>query len=151
MTARLTARGAVLAAVAAGGLALTNCGHQPSQRALSPAPVVAGAFDAITVSAAAGPRRASVTPELRRGLDPLVTARVIDVPGSLADYGLDRPVAALTYFQSGRVAAVVTVGGTNFDRTGYYVQRPGDPRVFLVLAGAVGPVLALVGAAAPAP
>jgi uncharacterized protein DUF4340 len=113
--------------------------------------VVQGAFDAISVTAAATHRSALVPPGLQRALDPLLVARTVEQPGPLSDYGLDAPLATLSYQLAPAPPVTVTVGGTNFDRTLFYVQRGGDPRIYAVLAETVRPVLALVGIATPAP
>jgi hypothetical protein len=40
---------------------------------------------------------------------------------------------------------MVTIGAANFDRHGFYATVDGNPTVYLVLADAIRPVLALVG------
>jgi NADPH:quinone reductase-like Zn-dependent oxidoreductase len=82
---------------------------------------------------------------MQKGLAPLLVARGVDRPGPLSDYGLDAPLATLTYQLAPAAPVIVTVGGANFDRSLFYVQRGGDAKVYLVLAGAIRPVLALVG------
>jgi hypothetical protein len=107
--------------------------------------VVQGDFDAISVTAAASHQTAAVPGGLQKALNPLLIARIVDQQGPLSDYGLDDPPASLTYRRGGTSPVVVRIGGTNFDRRGIYVQRAGDPHIYLVLAEAVRPVLTLVG------
>lgn len=136
---------AVMAAMAATA-ELATCHHSGAVKPASPpAAVVRGAFDAIAVTAVATQRTAAVPPSLRKGLAPLLIARTVDRPGPLSDYGLDAPLATLSYQLAPAAPVIVTVGGTNFDRSLFYVQRDGDAKVYLVLAEAIRPVLALVG------
>jgi hypothetical protein len=94
----------------------------------------------------AGGRTAEVPLGLQKALAPLLAARTFPAPPVLADYGLAHPQATIAYQPVGQAAPlVVAIGATNFDRTGLYAQRLGDARVYLVLAGAVRPALALVG------
>lgn len=132
-------------AVIAATAALASCHHAARQAPAPPAAVVRGAFDAIAVTALASHRSAPVSGDVRGGLDPLLIARTIDAPGPRSDYGLDAPVATLSYELAPGPPITVTVGGTNFDRTLVYVQRAGDPKIYAVLAEVMRPALALVG------
>lgn len=133
------------AAIAAAALALASCHHAARPAPSPPAAVVRGAFDTIVVTALATHRSAPVPTDLRDGVDPLLIARTVDHPGPLSDYGLDAPVATVTYELAPASPITVTVGGTNFDRTLVYAQRAGSPTVYAVLAEVMRPVLALVG------
>jgi len=136
----------VLAATVLAATGVAACHHGGPVKAVSPpAAVVSGAFDAISVTAASTQRSALVPPALRQGLAPLLIARTVDRPGPPSDYGLDAPLATLAYQLAPAPPLMVTIGGTNFDRSLFYVQRAGDPTVYAVLAEAVRPVLALVG------
>jgi Domain of unknown function (DUF4340) len=132
-------------AIVAAALALASCHHAARPAPAPPAAVVRGAFDAIAVTALASHRSVPVPSDLRAGLDPLLIARTVDHPGPLSDYGLDAPVASVSYQLAPAAPITVNVGGTNFDRTLVYVQRAGDPRIYAVLAGVMRPALALVG------
>jgi hypothetical protein len=126
--------------------ALAACTHASAPPAQPPA-VVAGPpsrFDAIVVAVPGG-RQAAVPSGLWAGLAPLLTARDFGPRTNLADYGLDRPEASLTYRQGAAVVATVSIGSPDFDRRGFYAMRAGDPAVDLVLSDPIRPVLALVG------
>ncbi|MHB8466645.1 MAG: DUF4340 domain-containing protein, partial [Acidimicrobiales bacterium] len=97
------------------------------------------------VSVAAGGRTAVVDGARVARLVPLVIARDLGQPAALGQFGLDRPRATLTFESIGAAPIAVEVGGPNFDGAGVYMHRTDDPRVFLVLATGVAPVLALVG------
>jgi hypothetical protein len=59
----------------------------------------------------------------------------IDAPESLADYGLDPPVARITVIDAdGRYPQTVFFGdtGTDGDTSGVYARREGEPSVFLM-------------------
>lgn len=107
-------------------------------------PEKASAWASITVAAADG-RRAEVPDALFTTASPLLTGRLFDSPEPLASYGLDTPAATITYTGPSAAARTVLVGAKNFDGRGYYVRREGDPRVFLVPADQLDPLLALVG------
>ena len=92
----------------------------------------------------AGSKRVTVPPALAPGVAPLLIARDFGAPAPLADYGLDHPSATIVFATDG-APIDIAIGGANFDRTGLYAQRAGLPDVYLVLAGPVRPVLALVG------
>jgi hypothetical protein len=116
----------------------TTAGGVPS---LVPGPP--SRYGRVTVSA--GDRQADVPSNQLGLLAPLVIARNLGRPASLADFGLDHPLGRLVYQASGGVAATVTIGAANFDRHGFYATLAGDPAVYVVLADAIRPVLALVG------
>jgi hypothetical protein len=129
--------------------ALTSCGggtHSPTTTAVGVPSLVPGPpsrYGRVTVSA--GARQVDVPTSQLTLLAPLLIARNLGVPASLADFGLDRPLGQLVYETSGAVAATVTIGAANFDRHGFYATLAGDATVYLVLADAIRPVLALVG------
>jgi hypothetical protein len=137
---------AVLALALALALAACGSGGTGSNAATTVPPNVvperASAWTSIVVTAAGG-RRADVPASMFAKASPLLTGRLFDSPEALSSYGLDAPGATLEYRGSGRVRTVV-VGRQNFDGHGYYVQRKGDPRVFLVPADQLDPLLALV-------
>jgi hypothetical protein len=133
------------------GLGAVGCGGDDSPTiAAPPSPVVPGVpgdYGAITVQA--GGRSARVGETVRQALVPLRTARVFDAPESLDEYGLDDPRATVRFAARGTTTPVeLRVGDENFDRSGYYVLRVGDDRVWLVLDDQLDPTLELVGAAA---
>jgi hypothetical protein len=108
--------------------------------------VVAGPpsrYDQIQVSA--GARQAPVPNALQGQLAPLLIARNFGPQTALGDYGLDHPEAQLSYRSGATVVATVYIGAANFDRHGFYAKREADPDVYLLLADAIRPVLALVG------
>jgi hypothetical protein len=105
-------------------------------------PERASAWTSITVTSADG-RRAEVPTTMFSKASPLLTGRLFDSPEPLASYGLDAPAATIEYRGTGRVRTI-SVGKVNFDGHGYYVQRKGDPRVFLVPADQLQPLLDLV-------
>jgi hypothetical protein len=136
-----------LALAVALGLALAACGSGgggTSAATTVPPNVVpepASVWTSITVTAAGG-RSAHVPAAMFAKAAPLLTGRVFDSPEPLSSYGLDAPGATIEYRGNGRARTVV-VGRQNFDGHGYYVQRRGDPRVFLVPADQLDPLLAL--------
>ena len=105
-------------------------------------PERASAWTSITVTATGG-RSADVPASMFAKASPLLTGRLFDSPEPPASYGLDAPAATIEYRGAGR-ARTILVGRANFDGHGYYVQRKGDPRVFLVPADQLDPLLALV-------
>jgi len=88
---------------------------------------------------------AEVPVDARRGLAPLLATRVFDHPAPLSEYGLDHPQATLSYRGPAGQTQDVALGQPNFDRHFLYVQRRGQPAVYLVPADTLRPVLALVG------
>lgn len=107
-------------------------------------PETASAWTSITVTATAGGRSAAVPRSMFAKASPLLTGRLLSSPEAPSSYGLDAPVATITY--TGRThTRTVLVGKQNFDGHGWYVQRKGDPRVFLVPADQLDPLLQLVG------
>ena len=129
-------------------LALTACGGGSDDGGATVPPNVvperASAWSSITVRSNADGREAEVPAELRRRASPLLTGRLLAAPEPLSSYGLDAPSATVTYRGAERTRTIL-VGDTTFDGLAYYVQRQGDPRVFLVPADQLGPLLALVG------
>jgi hypothetical protein len=105
-------------------------------------PERASAWASITITSADG-RRADVPKAMFAKASPLLTGRLFDSPEPLSSYGLDAPAVTITYRGANRVRTIL-VGKVNFDGHGYYVQRKGDPRVFLVPADQLDPLLALV-------
>jgi hypothetical protein len=101
------------------------------------------AWPVVTVSAEG--RSAELPADLRRKITPLLGTRALERPAPLGEYGLDRPVADLSFHGSSGQIAVVVVGNPNFDRHFVYAQRRGRATVYLVPADALRPVLALVG------
>lgn len=107
-------------------------------------PEQASAWTTITVRATASGREARAPDDLKPRVAPLLTGRLLRTVEALSSYGLDSPQATVTY--AGRdTTRVVHVGKATFDGHGYYVQREGDRRVFLVPADQIQPLLALVG------
>jgi hypothetical protein len=130
---------------AAGILLLAACGGSPGSSTGVPA-VVAGSastWTAVTVSVEG--RTVDVSPEARSNLTPLLATRALGRPAALAEYGLDRPQAELTYRGRSGSTAVVQIGNVNFDRHFLYAQRRGRATVYLVPADTLRPALALVG------
>jgi hypothetical protein len=136
-------------------LALVACGGAARQ----PPPVIAdviaspaSAFTRITVTARHTAVSAVVPAALLSLAAPLLAAKTIPPADlePLSEYGLDDPVATITYAAPGS-SIVLSVGGPDFDAHGFYVDRPGDRDVYLVLSANVRPLLMLVGIATPAP
>lgn len=100
-------------------------------------------FTRVTITAAA--RHAAVPGPLLTALAPLLIARDFGQSKDLASFGLDRPQATLHYEAANGAVVDVQIGAPDFDRHGVYAMRDGDLRVYMVLADAVRPVLALVG------
>jgi len=63
-------------------------------------------------------------------LSPL-TVRRVATPGDLAQYGLSRPALRLAVAQVGGTPLRLAVGEKSAVSGGYYVQRDGDPAVYL--------------------
>ncbi|MBV8161792.1 MAG: DUF4340 domain-containing protein, partial [Acidimicrobiia bacterium] len=97
------------------------------------------------ISVATDHASVEVPVDARQNLAPLLASRLLDRPAPLAEYGLDRPQAGLSYRASGGQTATVEVGQLNFDRHFVYVQRQGQAGVYLLPADTLRPVLALVG------
>ena len=92
----------------------------------------------------AGARRATVPAAQAGRIAPLLIARDFGPPSSLAEYGLDHPSAAVS-FATATGTITISIGQPNFDGTGFYAKRDDRLDVYLVLAGPIRPVLALVG------
>jgi ABC-type uncharacterized transport system involved in gliding motility auxiliary subunit len=127
-----------------------SSGNPTSATTLPPnvVPERATAWTSITVRSNADGREAEVPDHLRSKAAPLLTGRLLSSPEPPPSYGLDEPAVTITYTGTGRTRTIL-VGDANFDGHGYYVQRRGDPRVFLVPADQLGPLLALVQTEAP--
>ena len=76
---------------------------------------------------------------------PLLSDRALTNPEGLSSYGLDQPRATLHYHVAGGATVDVELGQPDFDRHFIYARRDGDGRVFLLPAGPLRPLLALVG------
>lgn len=130
-------------------LAFAACGGDGGGAATGPVvppnvvPERASAWSSIRVRSSADGREAEVPAALRPRASPLLTGRLLSAPEPLSSYGLDSPSATVTYRGAERTRTVL-VGDPTFDGLGYYVQRLGDPRVFLVPADQLDPLLALV-------
>jgi hypothetical protein len=109
------------------------------------------AADIRRVTLAAGDKTVELTAQQHDAAAPLLTARILQDPLELSEYGLDRPVATVTYERDAGPALVVRVGSATFDARGVYVMRDGDRRVFMALAEQLRPLLALVGVRVPPP
>lgn len=142
----LLVSGAVL--LAAAGL-LAACSSAPAGRAGSSGSSLSEVPPDLVPPAAA---RASVTVTMG-GVDravpadavaravPLLVRRVFDAVEPLANYGLDVPRARIVFTLASGERITLLVGGQDFDKTAYYVQRVGDPRVWLVLSESIAPLL----------
>ena len=138
MSARVAGAGAVLA------LLLSACSGGSSAPADKVPEVVSGsAWADVTISSATA--SAEVPPDARKNLTPLLASRLLMRPPPLSEYGLDHPQATLSYKSGAGATTDVDIGQVNFDRHFLYVQRRGQPGVYLVAADALRPVLALVG------
>jgi hypothetical protein len=133
------------AATLAVGLLLAACGGSSHSGSAPKVPeVVAGSnWPGISVSTATA--SAEVPVDARRNLAPLLATRVFNRPAPLAEYGLDHPQATLGYRGPGGQTVDVDVGALNFDRHFVYVQRRGQPAVYLVPADTLRATLAVVG------
>ena len=134
-----------VAAAALAGLLFAGCGGSSGSR--SPVPVVvsgqASTWTAVTISAEG--HTVDVPSDARGDLTPLLATRALGRPAPLSEYGLDHPQATLSYRSRAGTTTDVDIGQPNFDRHFLYVQRRGQPGVYLVAADALRPVLALVG------
>ena len=72
---------------------------------------------------------------------PFLVRRVFDAPEALTAYGLDHPRAVITFAMPDGSSIVLAIGDDDFDKTASYVQRRGDPRVWLVLDASLAPLL----------
>ena len=99
----------------------------------------------VSITVRADGREAVAPDDVRRKASPLLAGRILDTPEPLASYGLDTPDVELVYDLADGPSRTVRIGSANFDRRGYYAVRDGDPRVFLVPADQLRPLLALVG------
>jgi len=126
-------------------LALGACGgSSPSKPATKVPEVVSGSnWPGISVTTASA--SAEVPVNARQDLTPLLATRVFDRPAPLSEYGLDHPQATLSYRGPAGQTQDVDVGQLNFDRHFVYVQRRGQPAVYLVPADTLRPALGLVG------
>jgi hypothetical protein len=113
--------------------------------------LVATTVTRVVATATASGKTATLSPSLRADVVPLLAARTFVVHQPLAQYGLDHPVADLVFFQGAAVVERMDVGGPDFDAHGFYVQRAGDPAVYLVLTASMRPVLTALGIATPPP
>jgi len=138
-----TAHGAAVALAVA--LVFGACGGSSHSGSSAKVPeVVSGSnWPGISVTAAGPP--AEVPVDARQNLAPLLATRLLDRPAPLSEYGLDHPQARLSYRGPAGQVADVDVGQLNFDRHFVYVQRRGQPGVYLVPADTLRPVLSLVG------
>jgi len=109
------------------------------------------AFGSITATVVATGAVRVLPTGIESDVAPLLAARTFGAPEPLPDYGLDHPVAVITYVRGGAPVAVLRVGSPDFDAHGFYVSRPGDSDVYLVLSANLAPVLTLIGIATPAP
>jgi len=136
------------ARVAAAGLALAvlvaACGGG-SSRSTDKVPEVVPGSSWVDVTVSSATASADVPPDARKNLTPLLATRLLTRPASLSEYGLDHPQATLSYRSRAGTTTDVDIGQPNFDRHFLYVQRRGQPGVYLVAADALRPVLALVG------
>jgi hypothetical protein len=142
-------RGAAL--LVAGVIALGGCAGDERKTTESRVPVVvpgpANTWSAVTVTGPSG--AVEVPADARQPLAPLRAARALEQPGPVTEYGLDRPRAGLSYKPASTTTppAEVDIGNANFDRHFVYVQRRGQPTVYLVPADTLRDALALVGIA----
>jgi hypothetical protein len=144
------------AALALGALALVAaCGGNPRVSGDATATTTAlavvdgdpAAWASIEVVAAGG--RATVPTDLRAALAPLLAADDLGRRPDLTEYGLATPVARLIYRATDGSERSVWVGGPTADRHGVHVMRDGSDRILVAPAGALRPVLALVGLTVP--
>jgi hypothetical protein len=131
----------------AGLLTLTAaaCGGGSSHTANPPVPEVVSGSSWADVTVSNGTASADVRADARANLTPLLATRALDRPAPLTEYGLDHPQATLTYKGRDGSTVDVAIGQPNFDRHFVYLQRRGQPAVYLVPADTLRPVLALVG------
>jgi hypothetical protein len=98
----------------------------------------------ITVTDPATGRAVTLTPadrdRLARDLAPLLAVR--DLPTVRPEYGLDHPSADVVVETSRGPEPALHLGGTNFDRTGYYVAVDGRRGAAVVLMRVGDAVLA---------
>ncbi len=102
--------------------------------------VPASASDA-QVTVAANGTTSTVPPATVHAVLPLLVRRVFDASEPLASYGLDHPRATVTFTAADGSSTVLHVGADDFDHSAAYVQRDGDPRVWLVLTTSLQPLI----------
>jgi hypothetical protein len=102
-------------------------------------PAAAAAAPVTVTRAGAAP--VAVPAETVAAVVPMLVRRVFDPAEALADYGLDQPVATITFAVPG-APVTLTIGGQDIDHTAYYVQRSGSDQIWLVLRASIDPLLA---------
>lgn len=141
--------GAAIAALLCAA-AISGCRHtaKPDTQVETVVAGPASRWASIDVGRAA--RGLTVVPaELRRPLAPMLATRRFAT--AVAAYGLDHPVATITYRATTGAPVLVDVGASSFDRRFVYVERRGEPGAFFVPWATLQPVLALVDVQLPAP
>lgn len=135
--------------------ALAGCGtsHQPAPPAPPAVPVLVpgppAAYTSIDVTA--GGRSVPVPAAIRADLAPLLVARVFPPGEPAAGYGLDHPLAHLTYRSADGTTIDVALGSPTFDRHFVYARRAGQANVALLASSVADPLLATVGVQIPGP
>jgi hypothetical protein len=126
-------------------LALGACGGSSPSKPAAKVPEVVPGSNWPGVSVTNARASAEVPVDARHDLTPLLATRVFDHPAPPPEYGLDHPQATVSYRGPAGQMLDVDVGQLNFDRHFLYVQRRGQPAVYLVPADTLRPALALVG------
>ncbi len=69
---------------------------------------------------------------LVNALDALKVQNTIRAPGDAAGYGLDHPRETVTCRVKGGSSYTLAIGSQSFDSSGYYAQKSGDSRVYVI-------------------
>ncbi len=146
MSCRVGVRTAALVVAVVLALAACSSGATPPSDSsftsvIPPDLVPPAAADAVVTVTTPGVAPVTVPPDVVRRVVPFLVRRVFDPTEPLADYGLDRPSATITFAMADRTTITLVVGGRDLDQTAYYVQRVGDTEVWLVLTDSLQPLL----------
>jgi len=134
---------AVVALAALATIVACSSSHDSSSNAGNDVPtdLVPSSAAHATVTVTQGDRTASVTPDVVGHVVPFLVRRVFDATEPIESYGLDRPAALVTFVLPDGETIILSIGAQVFDKTAYYVQRSGDPRIWLVLTESITPLL----------
>jgi hypothetical protein len=146
-TTTLTATRALAIVVNVVAVLAYGCGGSQAKPVANPvvALVAEGPANLSEVDLSAPGQLTRVPSDRLGSIAPLLSDRALTNPEGLSSYGLDQPRATLHYHVAGGPTVDIELGQPDFDRHFIYAQRAGDGRVFLLPAGPLRPLLALVG------
>lgn len=139
------ARAGLLVVVAATVVAGACSGGSSAPPTTLPGDLVPSVASTATVTVAAGGAPVSVPESEVAKAFPMSVRRVFDAREPLASYGLDPPVAIVTFTLADGSTVVLRVGAEEFDSSARYVRREGDERIWIVLDQSLDPILAVAG------